>query len=264
MKTSPIRRGVVPRFAALAGVFIGLAAAAPVVAQDAAEGPDEAGAQLWLSFKAVRPLNNKQWVLRFDARTNGDDGANTFASLGGRTGFNFYPLPWLDLFPEVWLKYTDRREDPNTFTTTLRGGVRFRLPHVQRAIDRERVPLQRFDLAVLLRLEWRNALSEGGRSGDSWRARGRIEAKFPVNHRNISVDKTLYIRSDAEVFVPVFGESPELFANRFRVRAGAGYRVSFSWRIEALGIWQTSRTTFEDDFDSNEFMLMVRLHHYFK
>jgi hypothetical protein len=263
VRTPPLYQGFFPRLAALAVVILGLAAAAPLAAQDAGEEPDEAGAQLWLNVKGVRPLHNKQWFLQADFRTSDDDGAGTFASLGGRTGFNFYPLSWLDLFPEIWLKYTDRRENPNVFNATVTGAVRFRLPHEQRRISRERVPLQRLYLGVQLRLEWRNAFSEGGGSSDSWQARGQIEARFPINHSNISDDKTVYLRSDAEVFVPVFENSPELFANRVRIRAGAGYRMSFSWRIEALGAWETFRKTFEDDFGSEEFILVIRLHHYF-
>ena len=258
MRTSRTCRGVVPRAAALAGVIIGLAAAAPVVAQDTTEESDEAGAELWLNFRAVRPLQNKQWATEFDVRTDG-----TVSSLGGRSGINFYPLRWLDVFPEIDVKYTDRPERPNTFNTTLRAGFRFRLPHVQRVLDRERVPLHRFDFGALLRLEWSNVFTDDS-SSDSWRARGRIEAKFPLNRGNISVDKAVYLQGDAEAFVPVGDESDGVFVNRGRIRAGAGDRLSFPWRIEALGIWEAARARFEDDFGANEFILMVRLHHFFQ
>jgi hypothetical protein len=235
-----------------------------MVAQDAPEEPDETSAQLWLAFRAVKPLENKQWVMHFDARTNGDQGARTFASLAGRTRVNFYPLSWLDLFPEIVLRYTHQRADLNTFTTALRGGVRFRLPHVQRVLNRERVPLRRLDFAVLLRLEWRNVFYDAGGSNSSWRTRGRVEARFPLNRENMIVDKTVYIRGDAEAFVPIGDELPETFANRWRFRAGAGYRFSFPWRIEALGIWQTSRNTLENDFGTTEFALSLLLNHYFQ
>jgi hypothetical protein len=245
-------------------VIIGLVAAAPVVAQDASEEPDKTSGQLWLTFRTLKPLENKQWVMHFDARTNGNQGARTFASLDARTRVNFYPLSWLDLSPEIVLRYAHQREDLNTFTATPRVGVRFRLPHVQRVLNRERVPLRRFDFAVLLRLEWRNVFYGDGISNSSWRARARAEGKVPLNHENMSVDKTVYLRGDAEAFIPLGDETPETFASRWRFRAGAGYRFSFAWRIEALGIWQTSRNTLEDDFGTTEFVLNLRLNHYFQ
>jgi hypothetical protein len=259
IEVAPVRR-----LGALAGVIIGLVAAGPVVAQDTSEEPDKTSGQLWLTFRAIRPLENKQWVMHFDARTNGDQGARTFASLDARTRVNFFPLSWLDLYPEIVLRYTHQREDLNTFNATLRGGVRFRLPHVQRVLNRERVPLRRLDSAVLLRLEWRNVFYGDGISNSSWRARGRVEARFPLNQENMIVDKTVYLRGDAEVFVPIGDELPETFANRWRFRAGAGYRFSFAWRIEALGIWQTSRNTLADEFSTTEFVLNLRLNHYFQ
>ena len=173
-------------------MIIGLAAAAPLVAQDASEDPDETDAQLWLTFRAIKPLENKQWVMHFDGRTNGNPGANTFASLDARTRVNFYVLSWLDLYPEILLRYTHQREDLNTFSTILRGGVRFRLPHVQRVLNRERVPLRRLDSAVLLRLEWRNVFSDDGINNSSWRARGRLEARFPLNRENMTVADPLF------------------------------------------------------------------------
>ncbi len=258
-----IEVGQVRRLGTLAAVITVLAATAPVVAQDTSEEPDESSGQLWLTFRAIKPLENKQWVMHFDARTNGNQGARTFASLDARTRVNFYPLSWLDLFPEIVLRYTHQREDLNTFNATLGGGVRFRLPHVQRVLNRERVPLRRFDFAVLLRLEWRNVFYDDG-INSSWRARGRVEARFPLNQENMIVDKTVYLRGDAEAFIPLGDETPETFASRWRFRAGAGYRFSFAWRIEALGIWQTSRNTLEDDFGTTEFVLNLRLNHYFQ
>ena len=137
-------------------------------------------------------------------------------------------------------------------------------PHVQRVLNRERVPLRRLDFGVLLRLEWRTVFFGDGVNNSSWRARGRVEARFPLNRENMVVDNTVYLRGDAEVFVPINDELPETFANRWRFRAGAGYRFSFSWRLEALGIWQTSRNTLEDDFGTTEFVLNLRLNHYFQ
>ncbi len=202
-------------------------------------------------------------MLHFEGRTNTGGEDPSWASLDGRTRVNIYPLSWLDVFPEVLLRYTAEKEDLDSFQATLRGGVRFRLPSTQQIFNRERVPLQRFDLGLLLRFEWRNFFYSGGETDSSWRGRIRGEAKFPLNHKSMGEDRTVYLRGDAEAFIPLGDESPETFANRWRFRGGAGYRFGFTWRVEALGIWQQSRNTLEEDFKTTEFMLNLRLRHYF-
>ena len=97
---------------------------------------------------------------------------------------------------------------------------------------------------------------------DVWE--GRLEAKFPINRANLGIDNVVYLRGDAEVFVPLGDDAPETFGNRWRMRLGGGYRFSFPWRIEVLGIWQRSRNTLEDDFGTTQFMLDLRLRHYFQ
>ena len=258
------RRGLTALLFSIAGLGAGLPSPAPASAQEGDETPEEVGGQLWLTFQAFKPMNKKQWVSHFEGRSNGDQGAATWFSLDGRTRVNFYPRPWLDLFPEILLRYTQQREDLNSFTVNVRGGVRFRVPSTQEIFNRERVPLQRFDVSVLLRLEWRNFFYGRGIHDSSWRARGRAEVRVPLNHDNMGVDRTVYLRGDAEVFLPLGDESPETFANRWRFRGGAGYRINFSWRVEALGIWQRSRNTFQDDFRTTELMLNLRLRHFFQ
>jgi hypothetical protein len=53
------------------------------------------------------------------------------------------------------------------------------------------------------------------------------------------------------------------FANRQRFRAGFGYRRSFHWRFETLYIWARSRDTFEEQFETSERILDVRIKRFF-
>ena len=235
--------------------------ASPAAAQEAEES-SASSTQLWATFQVFKPAGDKQLVMHFEGR-GGDFQGDAWGSLDGRVRTNFYPLPWLDLFPEVLLRYTHQSDDLNSVTATLRGGVRFRLPGTPEVFHRERVPLGRFDFSGLIRLEWRNFFYSNGDYVSSWRTRGRLETRFPLNHASLGTDDTVYLRGDAEVFFPLGEEAGETFANRWRFRAGAGYRFSFAWRVEALGIWQKSRNTLEDDFETTEFMLNLRLRHYF-
>jgi hypothetical protein len=231
--------------------------------REAEEAPPTVSRQLWLTFQAFKPIGPRQFVLHAEARTNtaGDDGDWASVDVRGRT--NFYPTPWLDVFPELLLRYTHEAEDVSSFATTLRGGLRVQFPNTEALFNRERVPLGRFDFAGLLRLEWRHFWYTGGETDTSWRARARAEARFPVNRASLGADDLFYLRGDAEIFLPLDDETPETFANRWRFRMGGGYRFSFPWRIEALGIWQRSRNTIEEDFETTEFMLNLRLRHYF-
>jgi hypothetical protein len=200
--------------------------------------------------------------MHFEGR-GGDFQGDAWGSLDGRVRTNFYPLTWLDLFPEFLLRYTHQTADLNSTTATLRGGVRFRVPSTAEVFNRERVPLHRFDVSGLIRLEWRNFFYSNGDRDSSWRTRARFEGRFPLNHVSMGTDNTVYLRGDAEAFFPLGEEAGETFANRWRFRGGAGYRFSYSWRVEVLGIWQKSRNTLEDDFETTEFMLNLRLRHYF-
>lgn len=44
----------------------------------------------------------------------------------------------------------------------------------------------------------------------------------------------------------------ERFANRFRWRIGAGYRLSYNLRFEFLYMLQQSKNTIDDNFESSD------------
>ncbi len=256
MRTRPFRLSL--------GLLLCLGSPLPALAQDGEEpSASVTDNQLWLTFQTFRPMNDKQWVLHFEGRTNGNQDVGQFGSVDARTRMNFYPTAWLDVFPEVVARYTVENDDVNSTMVNLRGGLRFRVPSTQRIFNRERVPLQRFDFGVLFRLEWRNFFYQDGSHDSAWRSRGRVEARFPVNRKSLSADRTLYLRGDAEVFVPIGEEAAETFADRWRFRAGLGYRFTFPWRVEAFAIWQRSRDTLESGFESTEFIVNLRLRHYY-
>jgi len=77
----------------------------------------------------------------------------------------------------------------------------------------------------------------------SWRFRGRVELAYPLNRAKLTSEGTAYLTSDTERFVPISDDPQQGQVNQWRLRNGAGYRVNFSTRLEALYI----RTTKKDE-----------------
>ena len=62
----------------------------------------------------------------------------------------------------------------------------------------------------------------------------------------MSLDKTLFLIADYEIFVPLSDDVPERFATKARLRAGLGYRRDKKWRFELLYIRDGTRQTDEE------------------
>jgi hypothetical protein len=75
-------------------------------------------------------------------------------------------------------------------------------------------------------------------------------------------DKLLYSILDGESFIVMDQNVKERFANRYRVRAGIGYRINYNLRFEFVYTLQESRNTIEGDFDTTDHIFRLRLKHY--
>ncbi len=169
---------------------------------------------------------------------------------------------WLDLVGELATGYTAQTDDLNSFELSPRAGVRFHLfsrdlPKVVHA--RERPPRRKVVVRDLLRIEWRKLFYNQNKSmSPTWRVRNRLEFLVPVNKDRLTDDGTRYLMADWEWFVPV-EDVRERFANKQRIRAGFGYRPSFTWRFEALYIWGRSRNTASEGFSTSDNIIDFRL-----
>jgi hypothetical protein len=117
---------------------------------------------------------------------------------------------------------------------------------------------------LLVRFEQRNQLDqESDIWGNSHRSRIRAETIIPINKKSMSVgDKLLYSILDAEGFVVVDQDVNERFANRYRLRAGIGYRINYNFRLEFVDTLQASNNTIEGDIDTTDHIFRLRLKHY--
>jgi hypothetical protein len=217
--------------------------------------------QLWMTFRAMVPRWSRRIVFRGDVRgsAGGDD---PFYSVDGRIGTNFYPLSWMDVYPEMQLRRTHETEGVDNTMLDVSGGLRFQLPVTQISY-RDRAPLHRLHASTFLRAEWRYFWYTGGTRDSSWRLRARAAGLFSINHAQMGTDQTLHAQGDAEVFVPLGDEPSERYANRWRFRGGLGYRFNFAWRALLLGIVQRSRNTIDQPFTTTTFMLSLGVDRYF-
>jgi hypothetical protein len=157
----------------------------------------------------------------------------------------FYPSPWIDLEGEVALGRTHQREGLDTFEVTPRAGLRLHLFEQVAAHgpQLERLPLSRFGVSTLFRVEFRNFFySDDTPEAHEWRARVRLEGKVALNRQKLSEDGTLHATADAEYYAPLTDDVAERFVNKLRVRLGLGFRFSAATRLDALYIRDWNRT----------------------
>jgi hypothetical protein len=155
----------------------------------------------------------------------------------------YYPNSWMDVTGEVTIGTSKQTDDLRTNELTVRGGVRLYLfKNMRERFARERKLPGRFLIGTLFRVEDRNFwYSDDTDSKHEVRFRVRVELKAPINHADLSQDKT-----DVEAFMPVGEQVEERFATKSRARVGLGYRINARQRIDLLYMWDQVRDTIED------------------
>ena len=158
-----------------------------------------------------------------------------------------------DFFVGSTFAYTAQTENYNTFEIRPMIGTRI---HV--------TPNQRVLIRAYLRLEQRNFLNL---DTDDWektvRPRIRAESLIPINRKSYFDDKLWYGILDAE-WLFTKDDVDERFANRFRLRVGLGYRLSYSSRFELLYMNQQSKSGIDDEFHSTDNVFRVRYKQYLR
>jgi hypothetical protein len=159
----------------------------------------------------------------------------------------------VDLMGALLLGSTFQNEKRSTFEIRETLGARIYL-----------TPNLRLNTRLLLRFEQRNQYD---RELENWesshRARIRFETIFPINTHSMNVEKdVIYSIADVEGFL-VFDENlQERFANRYRIRAGLGYKVSNKLRFELIYTQQASRNTMDGGHTSNDHIIRFRLKYF--
>ena len=158
---------------------------------------------------------------------------------------------YVDVMTAFCISYTHQNESNNTLELRPSIGARVHLTPDRRILAR-----------ILLRLENRNFKDLETKDWEtSLRGRVRLEFIVPINKDSYSKDKLVYSIADAE-WLFATNDVNERFANRFRVRIGVGYRLSYTTRVEFVYMWQLSRNEQGQSFESSDNIFRLRVKQY--
>ncbi len=157
---------------------------------------------------------------------------------------------YVDVMGGILLGSTIQSESTTTFELREMLGARIHFTPNKRILTR-----------MLVRFEQRNQLNqESGLWENSHRSRIRAEAIIPINKQSMFAgDKLWYGILDVESFLVLDKNLDERFANRFRLRAGIGYRISYGTRLEFVYTIQQSKNTIDDNFNTTDNIFRFRI-----
>ena len=227
----------------------------------------ETSKQLWANFIISRPLSEK-FYFEYDIEgARQVSGGEPWRYLYGTGLVEYYPSNFIDLTGELTTGFTQQSAQEDSFEATVRLGLRLHLitqifnSPIIKNIRPERMSGNKTSIANLARIEQRNFWYSGDRpSSNDVRFRNRLEFKFAINEPNLSADGVWYLIVDNEWFVPLSDdEAPERFASKRRFRAGIGYRHSYQWRFEVLGMRDEIRETPLNEGEVDAYMLDLKI-----
>jgi len=208
--------------------------------------------QLWEEYMLNYPFANS-----FNL-----ENAFTYSTLLGKPKWRAYDysacLEWsvtnrIDLIGQTVVSYTNQTDSYNTLELRPIVGTRFYF-----------TPNKRIQTKLLLRVEQRNFQNLDTKEWDQqYRPRVRAETIIPINKKSYYEDKLWYAMTDVEWLYKT-DDVEERFANRFRWRIGAGYRLSYSLRFEFLYMLQQSKNTIDGDFESSDNIFRFRVKQYLR
>jgi Protein of unknown function (DUF2490) len=217
-----------------------------------ARAQEAASEQFWGNLVLSHPSGDRfVYALDFEPKWQ-YAGSDTWKSYELTPRAEYFPKRWIDLVGETLFAATKQSTDVNSFELTPRAGIRIHLLSNLRTMVRGRGNVGRFALANLSRIEWRNLwYSNDSPSSHEWRFRDRVELKVGLNHKEMSLDKTFYLTTDFEFFIPLSGDAVERYTNKRRTRVGLGYHLDSRWRFEGLYIRDASRDNSGESFDTS-------------
>lgn len=226
-------------------VWILVAAAVPAASQS----PNN---QVWVEYMVNYPFANS-WNVELAATYSTLLESPRWQALDIQVTPEYALSPYVDLQGAFLYNRTNQYQSLSSTEVRTMLGTRIHLTPFSRVLTR-----------LLLRFEHRNLYyEETGTSEQSYRGRLRLETLTALNKKTMyDGDNLWYAVADVETFVVMDQQVNERFANRFRIRIGPGYRLSYTWRFEFLYTYQLSRNTIAGDVDSDDNLFRFRVKHF--
>lgn len=208
--------------------------------------------QIWLDFMTLYPFNNG---IIYSANLGPRfllNQENGWKSFEWNNSF-FYNIvgPWLDVGAGLYIDYTIESNAYGVESFELRPWAAFRLDFFRNT---------KFWLLINNRIEQRNMFYSGDNpNSTSYRYRIRPELTYSINKPNFWNDRLFYFTLNTELYYPTRTSPEERFANLFVIRAGIGYRHTYSWRYHFVFQEQFAKNTINDEFQSSSVILNFRL-----
>ena len=102
---------------------------------------------------------------------------------------------------------------------------------------------------------------QGGTTDFTQRARLRLLSRITVRKANEYQPGAVYIRADAEGFIPIGDKAEERYFNKVAFRGGTGFRITRHDQFEANLITRASTTTFGLDQENADLIIELRYTH---
>lgn len=178
---------------------------------------------------------------------------NSWRSFNATPAYERSINKYLDLICGLPLSYTVQTDTSNSFELRTMVGARGYF-----------TPGKRIETRLTVRFEYRffEDLTTHQWTKSS-RSRFRLEAVVPINRPNYYANKMVYGLADFELFSTVDKDVKERYSNRFRIRAGLGYRLSYNWRFEAIYMLQESRNNTSEGYNSGDNIIRLRIKCFF-
>ena len=214
----------------------------------------QATGQMW-GFSSIGYLETErlsyQLALEPKSQVVVHEAQPTWFSVDATPRVTYSLVGWMDVLAEFDIGKRSQSNETNTLTVAPRLGVQFHI--LSRIIQAhsashgaalEAKPRFRPVISTLLRLE-RQSTSDNTDAPDklSWTLRNRFNFAYPLNRAKTTDDGAVYVATDSELFIPVDHHEPGRLFDELRIRSGFGFRQSFSWRFEALYVWDAKRNS---------------------
>ena len=224
------------------------------------QAQEETSKQAWMNITLAHPYNDKLYYeLDIEPKVQ-LEGKEKWKNIDLVPLVEYYPNKWFDLSAEMVLGYTKNSNSYRDYELSPRLGIRLNiLGNLRKKMSQIGFfDYKQFNLATLLRYEYRSLFFSHQDTQHQSRLRLRLETKTAFNHKQVTMDDTYYLFADFEQFFDFNDNIKERFHQKSRLRIGPGYTYNEEHRFELLLIYDYTRDTYEANLKEDTVSLDFR------